>query len=281
MTLFSLEGEHRRWAALVAVLLAQLMIVLDATIVNVALPAIPTDLHFSQSSLTWVVNACLITFGSFLLVAGRRGDLLGRRRVLLVGLGLFVAASALCSLAQDATMLVAARFVQGLGGAFASAVILAILATEFPDPLERTEAMSTYTFVSVAGGSIGLLAGGALTQAIDWHWIFFVNVPIGALTAAAVRALVDEHPGIGLDEGVDVLGAVVVTTAMALGVYAIVEAPYHGWASAHTRGFGAVAALLLREGNGRARAAVRQAPHPVDRQPLHELDRSRRPASVP
>ena len=175
----SLQGERRRWAALSAVLLAQLMIVLDATIVNVALPAIQTDLHFSQSSLTWVVNAYLITFGSFLLVAGRLGDLIGRRRVLLIGLAVFTAASALCGLAQGGAMLVAARFVQGLGGALSSAVILAILATEFPDARERARAMSLYTFVSVAGGSVGLLAGGALTQAIDWHWIFFVNVPIG------------------------------------------------------------------------------------------------------
>jgi EmrB/QacA subfamily drug resistance transporter len=241
----SLQGERRRWAALGAVLLAQLMIVLDATIVNVALPAIQTDLHFSQSSLTWVVNAYLITFGSFLLVAGRLGDLVGRRRVLLVGLGVFTAASALCGLAQDGTMLVAARFVQGLGGALSSAVILAILATEFPDRDERTRAMSLYTFVSVAGGSIGLLAGGALTQAIDWHWIFFVNVPIGVLTALAVRALVEERPGIGLGQGIDVLGAIVVTSAMALGVYAIVQAPYHGWTSASTLGFGAVAVVAL------------------------------------
>jgi EmrB/QacA subfamily drug resistance transporter len=240
-----LEGERRRWAALVAVLLAQLMIVLDATIVNVALPSIQTDLHFSQSSLTWVVNAYLITFGSFLLVAGRLGDLVGRRRVLLTGLAVFTAASALCGLAQDGTMLVAARFVQGLGGALSSAVILAIIATEFPDAIERTKAMSTYTFVSVAGGSIGLMAGGALTQAIDWHWIFFVNVPIGALSVAAVRALVDERPGIGLRRGVDVLGGVMVTVAMALGVYAIVEAPYHGWTSAHTLGFGAASVALL------------------------------------
>jgi EmrB/QacA subfamily drug resistance transporter len=238
-------GERRRWAALVAVLLAQLMIVLDATIVNVALPAIQTDLHFSQSSLTWVVNAYLITFGSFLLVAGRLGDLVGRRRVLLAGLAVFVAASALCGFAQSDTMLVAARFVQGFGGALCSAVILAIIATEFPDAIERTKAMSIYTFVSVAGGSIGLLAGGALTQAIDWHWIFFVNVPIGAMSVAAVRALVDERPGIGLRRGVDVVGGAMVTVATALGVYAIVEAPVHGWTSAHTLGFAAASVALL------------------------------------
>jgi EmrB/QacA subfamily drug resistance transporter len=240
-----LEGERRRWAALVAVLLAQLMIVLDATIVNVALPAIQTDLHFSQSSLTWVVNAYLITFGSFLLVAGRLGDLVGRRRVLVAGLTVFTVASAVCGLAQSGAMLVAARFVQGLGGALSSAVILAIITTECRDTYERTKAMSIYTFVSVAGGSVGLLAGGALTQAVDWHWVFFVNLPIGVLSLLAIRALVDELPGIGLGRGVDVLGGVMVTVAMALGVYAIVEAPYHGWTSAHTLGFGVVSLALL------------------------------------
>jgi len=243
--LSSLEGERRRWAALVAVLLAQLMMVLDATIVNVALPAIQTDLHFAQSSLTWVINGYLIAFGSFLLVAGRLGDLVGRRRVLLTGLALFTLASAACGLAQSGAMLVGARFLQGLGGAFASAVILAIIATEFPETRERTKAMSLFTFVSVAGGSVGLLAGGALTQAIDWHWIFFVNIPIGVFSLLAIRALVDERPGIGLGEGVDVLGGFIVTLAMAIGVYAIVEAPYHGWGSAHTLGFGALSVALL------------------------------------
>jgi len=242
---FSLEGDRRRWAALVAVLLAQLMIVLDATIVNVALPSIQQDLHFSQSSLTWVVNAYLITFGSFLLVAGRLGDLVGRRRILIFGLVVFTAASVLCGVAQDSTMLVAARFVQGLGGALSSAVVLAILATEFPLPVERAKAISSFTFVSVAGGSVGLLAGGALTQAIDWHWIFFVNLPVGVLSIAAIRALVDERPGLGLDQGVDVLGGVMVTVAAALTIFAIVESPDHGWLSAHTLGFGGAGLGLL------------------------------------
>jgi EmrB/QacA subfamily drug resistance transporter len=241
----SLDGEQRRWAALTAVLLAQLMIVLDATIVNVALPSIQHDLHFSQSSLTWVVNAYLITFGSFLLVAGRLGDLVGRRAVLLAGLLVFTAASALSGLAESSTMLVAARFVQGLGGALASAVVLAILATEFPSPVERAKAISSFTFVSVAGGSVGLLAGGALTQAIDWHWIFFVNLPVGALTAVAIIGLVDERPGIGLDKGVDVLGAIMVTVATALTVYAIVGTPDRGWTSVHTLEFGVTGLALL------------------------------------
>ncbi len=239
------DPATRRWLALGAVLLVQLMIVLDATIVNVALPAIQRDLGFGQASLTWVVNGYLITFGSFLLVAGRLGDLVGRRNVLVAGLVVFTAASALCGLAADGTTLVAARFVQGLGGAFGSAVILAIIATEFPEAEDRARAMSAYMFVSVGGGSLGLLAGGALTQAIDWHWIFFVNAPIGALTLLATLALVEDRPGLGLREGVDVLGAVLVTAAMAIGVYAIVEAPVRGWDSGRTLGLGALAIVLL------------------------------------
>jgi EmrB/QacA subfamily drug resistance transporter len=240
-----LAGDRRRWAALVAVLFGQLMIVLDTTIVNVALPAIQSDLHFAQSSLTWVINGYLITFGSFLLVAGRLGDLVGRRRVLLAGLAIFTFASALCGFADSGTMLVIARFIQGLGGALTSAVILAIITTEFPLPHERAKAMSVFTFVSVAGGSVGLILGGALTQALDWHWIFFVNLPIGALTAFAIIALVEEHAGLGLDRGVDVLGGILVTVATALVVFAIVEAPDHGWASTHTLGFGAAGVALL------------------------------------
>jgi EmrB/QacA subfamily drug resistance transporter len=237
--------DARRWLALGAVLLVQLMIVLDATIVNVALSAIQRDLGFGQASLTWVVNGYLITYGSFLLVAGRLGDLVGRRRVLIAGLVVFTVASALCGLSGSGTMLVAARFLQGLGGALASAVILAIIATEFPDPDDRAKAMSAYMFVSVGGGSLGLLAGGALTQAIDWHWIFFINAPIGVVTVIATLALVAERPGIGLREGVDVIGAMLVTAAMALGVYTIVEAPVHGWTSVTTLGLGALSLALL------------------------------------
>jgi EmrB/QacA subfamily drug resistance transporter len=239
------SDDARRWAALGVVLLAQLMIVLDATIVNVALSAIQRDLRFGQASLTWVVNGYLITYGSLLLVAGRLGDLVGRRRVFIAGLVVFTLASALCGLAGDATMLVAARFLQGVGGALASAVILAIIATEFPEAEERATAMSAYMFVSVGGGSLGLLAGGALTQAIDWHWIFFVNAPIGVVAVVAALALVSDRPGIGLREGIDVLGAVLVTVAMALGVYAIVEAPGRGWTSGATLGVGGLALALL------------------------------------
>jgi EmrB/QacA subfamily drug resistance transporter len=238
-------SDTRRWIALVVVLLGQMMIVLDASIVNVALPAIQRDLRFSQANLTWVVNAYMITFGSFLLMAGRLGDLVGRKRVFLAGLVLFTGASVACGLAQDQAVLVSARFLQGLGGALASAVILAIIVTEFPEPLERAKAMSLYMFVAVSGGSLGLLAGGAITQSIDWHWIFFINVPIGALALALGLGLIADHQGIGLGEGIDVLGSVLVTLALMLGIYAIVTSTEHGWGSLHTIGFGAGALALL------------------------------------
>ncbi len=239
------QADRRRWIALVVVCLGQLMCVLDTTVVNVALPLIQHDLHFSQSSLTWVINAYLISFGSFLLMAGRLGDLIGRKRVFLSGVLLFTLASVVCGLAADQVVLIAARFVQGAGGALSVSVILAIIVTEFPAPLERAKAMSAYMFVVVSGGSIGLLAGGALTQAINWHWIFFINLPIGVVTLLLGRALIRENVGIGLGEGVDVLGSVLVTAALMVGVYAIVEVPSFGWSSPHTLVLGAIAAGLL------------------------------------
>ena len=174
------RSERRRWIALAVLCLGQLMMVLDATIVNVALPSIQHDLHFTQGNLTWVMNGYLITFGGLLLLAGRLGDLVGRKRVFLTGLVLFTAASVLCGIADSQAMLIAFRLLQGVGGAVASSVILAIIVTEFPERAEQAKAMGLYAFVSAGGGSIGLLAGGALTQSLDWHWIFFVNVPIGA-----------------------------------------------------------------------------------------------------
>src|SRR3954471_8360588 len=177
--------ERNRWTALVVLCTGMLMIVLDATVVNVALPSIQDDLGFSQSSLAWVVNAYLIAFGGLLLLAGRLGDLVGRRTVFLAGLGVFTAASLLCGTAQTQEVLVAARFLQGVGGAMTSAVILGMIVTLFPDPREQAKAIGVYAFVASAGGSIGLLAGGVLTQSLSWHWIFFVNVPIGIATAAA------------------------------------------------------------------------------------------------
>ena len=238
-------NDRRRWMALVVVCLAQLMIVLDTTIVNVALPAIQHDLHFSQGNLTWVVNAFLVTFGSFLLLAGRLGDLLGRKRVFLAGLVLFTAASILCGAAPSQGFLIAARFVQGIGAAMQASVILAIIVTEFPQPADRARAMSAYVFTAVAGGSLGLLAGGALTEALSWHWIFFVNLPIGLAAMAFGRILIPDDRGIGLGHGVDWLGSALVTISLMTAVYAIVQATGHGWGSSQVLGFGALAAVLM------------------------------------
>jgi EmrB/QacA subfamily drug resistance transporter len=238
-------NDQSRWIALVVLCVGMLMIVLDATIVNVALPSIQDDLGFSQSNLAWVVNAYLITFGGLLLLAGRLGDLLGRRNVFMVGLAVFVTASFLCGLAQSQGLLVGARFAQGVGGALASSVILGMIVTMFPEPREQARAIGVYSFVASAGASIGLLAGGVLTQGINWHWIFFVNVPIGIGTALLALRLVAQDKGIGIRGGADLAGAVLVTGALMLAVYTIVEAANYGWGSAHTLGFGAVAAALL------------------------------------
>lgn len=227
-------SDRRRWVALVVVCLAMLMNALDGSIVNVALPAVQRSLHFSQSGLTWVVDAYLITFGSFLLMAGRLGDLIGRKKVFLAGVSLFTLASIVCGSANSQAMLVAARFVQGIGGALSSSVIVAIIVTDFPNPVERTKAMSAYVFVAVGGGSVGLLAGGVLTQALSWHWIFFVNVPIGIVTLILGRMLVTENVGLGIRQGVDVLGSVLVTTSLMVGIYGIVTASSDSWGSAHT-----------------------------------------------
>ena len=210
---------------------AQLMIVLDVTIVNVALPAIQTDLGFSQANLTWVVNAFLVTFGSLLLLAGRLGDLLGRRRVFLSGLVIFTAASLLCGLAPTQGALIGARLLQGVGAAAQASVILAIIITEFPQAADRARAMSAYVFVSVAGGSLGLLAGGLLTEALSWHWVFFVNLPIGVATFALGHALIRSDRGLGLGHGVDWLGSVLVTASLMSAIYAIVQTTSHGWTS--------------------------------------------------
>jgi EmrB/QacA subfamily drug resistance transporter len=237
--------DRKRWLALYVLCLGMLMIVLDATIVNVALPSIQDDLGFTQSNLAWVVNAYLIAFGGLLLLAGRLGDLVGQRRVFLTGLAIFTTASLFCALAQSQGLLVGARFVQGIGGALTSAVILGMVVTMFPEPREQAKAIGIYTFVAVAGGSIGLLVGGALTQAINWHWIFFVNLPIGAITALFALRLVEHRPGVGLGQGADLPGAVLLTGGLMLLVYAIVGAAEHGWGSAQTLGLGALSVALL------------------------------------
>jgi EmrB/QacA subfamily drug resistance transporter len=241
----SATAERRRWATLGVVCLAQLMIVLDVTIVNVALPSIQQDLDFSQGNLTWVVNAFLVSFGSLLLLSGRIGDLLGRKRVFLAGLVTFTLASFLCGIAPSQNALIGARFLQGIGAAAQASVILAIIVTEFPEAVERARAMSAYVFVSVAGGSIGLLAGGVLTETLSWHWVFFVNLPIGAATFALGHALIRADRGLGLEHGVDWVGSVLVTASLMSAIYAIVEATSHGWVSLQVIGFGGLAAVLM------------------------------------
>jgi EmrB/QacA subfamily drug resistance transporter len=232
-----LRTRDSRWLALVVLCAGMLMIILDQTIVNVALPSIQRDLGFSQAGLAWVVNAYLIAFGGLLLLAGRLGDLIGRRRVFLSGLAVFTAASLLCGLADSQEWLIAARFVQGVGGALGSAVILGMIVTMFPQPREQAKAIAIFSFVASAGASIGLLSGGILTQALNWHWIFFVNVPIGIAAWVLATRLLAHETGPGLRAGADAPGAVLVTAALMLGVYTIVDA--HSWL------LGAVSAVLL------------------------------------
>ncbi len=255
-----------RWLALYVLCTGMLMIVLDVTIVNVALPSIQTDLGFSASGLAWVVNAYLIAFGGLLLLAGRLGDLLGQRRVFVAGLVVFTAASVACGAAGDSSVLVVARFVQGAGGALTSAVILGLIVTMFPEPREQAKAIGIYAFVASAGGAVGLLAGGVLTQWVNWHWIFFVNVPIGAATLVAALRLVPSAAGAGVRAGADVLGAMLITAALMLGVYTIVvPAADDGWGATRTLACGAVAMVLL------AGFVVREATAALPLMPLRIL----------
>jgi EmrB/QacA subfamily drug resistance transporter len=256
------------WIALYVLCAGVLMIVLDATVVNVALPSIKEDLDFTQNNLAWVVNAYLIAFGGLLLLSGRIGDLIGHRRVFLVGLAVFTGASLLCAVSQTQEMLIASRFVQGAGGAMASAVTLGMIVTMFPEPREKAKAIGVYGFVASAGGSIGLLAGGVLTDLINWHWIFFVNVPIGLATALLAVRLVESRPGIGISEGADVPGAVLVTGGLMLAVYTILGVEEHGWTSARTLILAAVSIALV------AAFVLRQARIPKPLVPLR-LFRSR------
>jgi EmrB/QacA subfamily drug resistance transporter len=235
----------RRWIALYVLCLASLMIVLDMTIVNVALPSIKDDLGFSETSLAWVVNAYLLTYGGCLLLGGRLGDLLGHRRLFLIGIALFTLASLACGVATVKGFLVAARAVQGIGGAVASAVALSLMMMLFVEPAERAKAMGIFGFVAAGGGSIGVVLGGVLTDFLNWHWIFLVNVPIGALVVFLSLRLLPGTPGTAQGERIDLAGAATVTGALMLAIYAIVNGNQEGWTSAQTLGLlGGAAALL-------------------------------------
>ena len=238
--------RRTRWLALYVLCLGDLMIVLDATIVNVALPSIRADLGFTEESLAWVVNAYLLTFGGFLLLGGRLGDLFGHRRIFLGGIALFTLASLACGLSTSQHLLIAARSVQGLGGAVVSAVALSLLLLLFQEPAERTKAMGFFGFVMAGGGSIGVLLGGVLTDVLSWHWIFLVNIPVGIAVFALSLPLLPVDGGRERARGpVDVAGAVTVTAALIVAVYAIVNGNGNGWLSAETLGLLAVAVVLL------------------------------------
>src|SRR5438876_9370799 len=215
--------NRTRWLALYLLCLGTLMIVLDATIVNVALPSIKHSLGFSETSLAWVVNAYLLTYGGFLLLGGRLGDLFGHRRLFLAGITLFTLASLVCGVSTSQGMLVGARSVQGLGGAVASAVSLSLMMTLFTEPADRAKAMGIFGFVAAGGGSLGVLLGGVLTDLINWHWIFLVNFPIGVLVVALALRLLPTTVGSTRTGRLDVGGAITVTAALMLAVYAIVK----------------------------------------------------------
>ena len=234
-------STDRRWLALIILCLGTLMIVLDATIVNVALPSIKNDLGFTDSSLAWVVNAYLLTFGGFLLLGGRLGDLFGHRRLFLIGIVLFTLASLACGISNSEGTLIASRAVQGLGGAIVSAVALSLVMTLFTETGERAKAMGVYGFVASGGGTIGVLAGGILTDSLSWHWIFLVNIPIGIAVYALCTALLPSERGPAHGGRIDIAGAVTVTAALMSAVYAIVNAHTVGWATGQTLGLLAVA----------------------------------------
>jgi EmrB/QacA subfamily drug resistance transporter len=236
---------RKRWLALIVLCLGDLMIVLDTTIVNVALPSIQADLRFSQTSLVWVMNAYMLTFGGFLLLGGRLGDLFGHRRLFLAGIVLFTLASLACGLSNSQGLLVGARAVQGVGGAVVSAVAMALIMNLFTEPAERAKAMGVYGFVMAGGGSVGVLLGGLLTGALSWHWIFLVNLPVGAAVYALCLALIPAGGGQAGAGRLDVGGAVTVTLSLMLAVYAIVNGNEAGWTSAQTIWLLAAAAALF------------------------------------
>lgn len=239
------RGLRSRWTALGVLSTGVLMTVLDGSIVTVAMPAIQNDLGFTPAGLSWVVNAYLIAFGSLLLLAGRLGDLIGRKRMFLAGTGVFTGASLLAGFAGSPEVLIAARFLQGLGSAMAAAVSLGILITLFTEPRERAKAIAVFSFTGAAGASLGQVLGGVLTDALDWHWIFFINLPIGLAALALALPALPADRGMGLRAGADVIGALLVTAGLMLGIFTVVEVERYGWASAHTLGLGTISVALL------------------------------------
>lgn len=254
-----------RWSALVVLSAAMLMTILDGSIVTVAMPAIQHDLGFSPAGLSWTVNAYLIAFGGLLLLAGRLGDLIGRKTMFLVGNAVFTAASLLAGAAGTPGLLIAARFLQGAGSAMASAVVLGILVTLFTDPRERAKAIGVFSFTGAAGASIGQVLGGVLTDALSWHWIFFINLPIGVATVLLAIRVLPTDRGAGLSAGADVLGAALVTSGLMLGIYTVVEVERYGWTATRTLGLGALSVALL------AAFTVRQAKAGTPLMPLRIL----------
>ena len=237
--------NNRRWLALMVLCLGSFMIVLDTTIVNVALPSIRADLGFTASALAWVVNAYMLFFGGFLLLGGRLGDLFGYRRVFLIGITVFTLASVASGVASSQAILVIGRAAQGLGGAAVSATGLSLMMTLFTDPADRAKAMGLVGFVSAGGGSVGVLLGGIITSAVGWHWVFLVNLPIGVAVYALSLVYVPAGRGAASGARLDIAGAVTVTASLMLAVYAIVNGNDAGWTSVPTTGLLAAAAALL------------------------------------
>ena len=281
----TIDDTRKKWLALIVLCLGDLLIVLDVSIVNVALPSIREDLGFSESSLAWVLNAYTLTFGGFMLLAGRMGDLYGHRRVFVLGVGLFTIASLACGLATSQEMLVGARAIQGIGGAVVAAVALSLIMTLFTEPGERAKAMGVIGFVAAGGGSIGVLAGGIITDLFSWHWIFLVNIPIGIGVIVACMMLLPGGGARPADGRLDIAGAVLVTGSLMLAVYAIVNGNEQGWTSAQTLGLlghrrrrprGLRLARVARRG---AADAARPLQAPQRRHLEHRRGPGRRPCS--
>jgi len=259
----SAQPSRSRWLALGILCTGNLMIILDGSIVTVALPTIQQDLGFTQSGLAWVVNSYLIAFAGLLLLSGRLGDLLGTKNVFLGGLSVFTAASLACGVASVPWALVTFRFVQGVGGALASAVALGMIITLFQDAAERAKALAVYAFVAAAGSSVGLILGGVLTKSLSWEWVFLVNVPIGTGAIALTVRVLPGRPGIGLRKGADIAGSLLVTSGLMLLVYTIIKAEDYTWGDARTLGLLAGSLALL------AAFVVRQARAAEPLLPLH------------